>query len=155
MSTITQSNWSLRSIVVAPFLLLLGGILSNHAKRLFYFASLYANLIPLDSLKSDVMGSLNQVMNLASHDDALVLPGVLSRVVWGKHDVARILEQQGTGDIVENQSTSAHALEIRAYELVAMTSRWMRFGSIDEMKTETMKFLRFVDQFKGAAPVSA
>lgn len=151
MSTPTQSQWTLRSILTAPFLPFLALLLSQHAKRLFYFASLYASLIPMEALKSDVMARLNTAMNLASSDDALMMPAALSRVVWGRHDVARILDQ-GTGDIATDGSsvTNPHALEVRAYELVSMTSRWMRFGTVDEMKNETMKFLRFLDQYKTA-----
>lgn len=147
----TQSPWSLRSILTAPFLPLLALLLSRHAKRLFYFASLYASLIPMESLKSDVMARLNAAMNLASSDDALMMPAALSRVVWGRHDVARILDQGTGGTAGDNPSVAnPHALEVRAYELVSMTSLWMRFGTIDEMKNETMKFLRFLDQYKTA-----
>lgn len=147
MSIQHQSNWSLRSILSKPLLWFLGGLMSNHVKRLFYFASLYAYLLPVESLKSDVMGRLNSVMNLASSDDALMMPAVLSRVVWGKHDVSRILEQTETVHVELSPQANAHALEVRAYELVTLTSRWMRFGPIDQMKNETVKFLRFVDQF--------
>lgn len=151
MSTKTQSNWSLRSVVLAPFIWALTRLLSQHTKRLFYFASLYASLIPLEALKSDVMDKLNDAMDLASTADALMFPGFFSRIVWGHHDVERLLDQ-GTGDIISDQS-----METRADELVSLTSSWMCsswmcFGSMEEMKQETMKFLRFVGQYNATQP---
>lgn len=146
MSTITQSHWSLRKIVMAPFVWALTRLLSQHTKRLFYFASLYASLIPLESLKSDVMGKLNDAMDLASTADALMFPGFFSRIVWGHHDVERLLDQ-GTGDIITTRT-----MEARADELVSLASNWMVFGSLDEMKNETIKFLRFVAQYDTSEP---
>jgi len=138
MSTVTteqSKTFSLRSFLTAPLLLLASICMSRHAKRLFYFASLYANLLPLESLKSDVLGRLNRLMHLASCDDAMVMPAVLSRAVWGNIDVTHYLPTEASNEVTAN---------VCAYQLVSLVPRWMRFGSIDEMKDETLQFFRSV-----------
>lgn len=161
MSTTIQSQRPLRDMATMFLIRLLSSVLSLHAKRLFYFASLYANLMPLDTLKRDVMGRLNSIMHLASSDDALMMPAVLSRVVWGQHDVAEILSPppapQGPDVGVSSVDLVPEKLEVNAYKLVSFSPQWMRFGPVEQMKHETMDFLRAIRdlQLAGDIPEAA
>ncbi len=125
----------IRSFFTAPMMLLASIFMSRHAKRLFYFASLYASLLPLESLKSDVLGRLNKLMNLASCDDAMVMPAVLSRAVWGNIDVVHYIPTESSNDV---------AADVCAYKLVSLIPHWMKFGTIDEMKDDTLRFFNSV-----------
>lgn len=134
-----------------PLLKLLALVLSRHAKRLFYFASLYARILPLEELKSDVLSRLNRAMNLASSDDALMMPAVFSRVVWTSDDIVKVIHHNGQEISFDPNSmteTAIEDIERRAHELVCKAPFWMRFATFDEMKNETMKFLKFTDQLE-------
>lgn len=148
MSTTIQPQRSLRHSIAMFFIRLFSNVLSQHAKRLFYFASLYASLMPLESLKSDVLGRLNSIMHLASSNEALMMPAVLSRVVWGGHDVAQLLAPAISTDVPGTDAVlmedTPERLEVNAYRLVSFSPTWMRFGPVEQMKHETMDFLRAI-----------
>ncbi len=133
-----------KSVVSAPVSFLLALFMSRHTKRLFYFASLYASLVPLEELKCDVMTKLNQAMDLARADNALMVPAAFSRVVWGGYNVAKIIEPIASG------ADEAVVMQ-RAQALVSIIPHWMRFGTQEEMKKETVKFLRCTDELPTVA----
>ncbi len=88
-----KTGWSIRRIFSAPIAFFLSMVMSNHTKRLFYFASLYGTLLTPEHLLCYIVGRLNHAMIVALSYNALMVPGVFSLVVWGQDEVALILEQ--------------------------------------------------------------
>lgn len=87
---------------------------------------------------------LNAAMQLARADDALMVPAAFSRVIWGNGQVAELLES------VDDAVTVTSDAEVRqcASVLVKMASRWLRFGTVDEMLEETERFIRCIPEVK-------
>lgn len=127
------------SFILTPLLSL---FLSKHTKRLFYFASLYGIMFPIEQLKCDVVEKLNQAMGLARDSQALMLPASFSRVVWGGTNVSDILEA------AEDNNKTFDDSDVKMWStlLVRKTSSWLRFGSQDEMQRETERFIRCIPQ---------
>lgn len=146
MSTSAPSRWSLRKVLTYPIAFLFSFLMSNHTKRLFYFASLYGTLVPLEQLKSDMVVKLNKAMKLARADDALMVPAACSRVIWGQDEVLELLETQEDSHAL----SSDEEVKLRAYMLVKMTSDWLRFGTFEEMRAETERFIRCVPRLMAA-----
>lgn len=138
-----KTGWSIRRIFSAPIAFFLSMVMSNHTKRLFYFASLYGTMLTPEQLQCDIVGRLNHAMNLARSDNALMVPAVFSRVVWGQDEVAKILEQP--------TSQTEEEVRLRAFVLVKMARIWLRFGSVEEMRKETERFLRCIPPVPAAA----
>lgn len=109
---------------------------SNHGRRIMFITSLYFRIKRLDKLKEDAIAKLNAIMHLASSDEAMRLPALLSGFVWRNIPIDQVLTQEYLDREISEEK--AHVISER---VVGLTPKWARYDSDEVMQDDVYNLI--------------
>jgi hypothetical protein len=110
--------------------------LNSRGKRIVFLASLAAQVSNANHFDKETRHKLNELMQLARGDTALVLPYELSAVIWeGKSGKEIFHVDPATGELTQD------SIQQMTRSVVAAMPEWLRYGAPDQIEQDVGKLL--------------
>lgn len=112
---------------------LLDMIWSERGKRIFFIATLQAQLRGSSDLDDVELSKINSVLHLFSDKDALNLPFALYELVWQKRGIDQLAQELVAAKDADLRMQMEIARSVSA-RIIEASPKWMRYGKGDTKK---------------------
>lgn len=120
---------------------LLGFCMTNATKRYVLLVSLQVHLVREGILQEETMSKLNAMLDLVKYEEALELPVLLHKSIWGRVDVSNILQSSDMVDLIHHCPTYPELRRI-SDAIVRHTPTWLQYGNgADYMQHDIIRLL--------------
>lgn len=116
---------------------LLGASLSERTKRLIFLASFSARIKDPNTFDSETLHKLNQVMALASKEEAINLPVHLSRAIWRGRTIHDIADKE----VLSSSTFTKERLQQLADRVLEAMPPWLRYGPDNVIRDDVARLL--------------
>ena len=98
-----------------------------------FVTSLYSRIVRLDTLKAEAIEKLNDVMHLATNNNALALPALTNNMIWKDANLQSVLNEA----VLRDEIPEAKAKEI-SEQVVDMAPAWLHYSRDSMNSRESM-----------------
>lgn len=127
---------SLKQLTIHFGVLLLSIFTPNKIKRITYLTTLHAHLVRDGVFQQELLGKVNQTLQIAKDDDALVLPATMHTRLW---DDAQIRPLFSDTDFSKTVCLPFDEAKRISEELVDMAPKWLKYDDYQVMVVDTLK----------------
>lgn len=114
----------------------LATFLPNKVKRITYLATLHARLVRDGVFQQELLGKVNQTLQIVKDERALITTASMYKRLWGDEQIRPLFKHT---DFSKSMCLPYDEAERISQELVNMMPDWLRYAKTQDMIVDTLK----------------